>query len=1060
MRKESDGVSRLWRGALAVAILTVSLGAFAATASQPFKHLKLRNLGPAVSGGRVTAVLGIPGKPNVYYVGAAAGGLWKTTDGGDSWTDIFKHGDSASIGAVAIAPSNHSDIWVGTGEANPRNDITNGHGVYFSPDGGKTWKFMGLKDAGMIHKIIVDPKNPDVVYVAALGNPWKPNKERGVYMTTDGGQHWHKTLYVNDKTGAVSLVMDPGNPNVLFAGMWETRRFPWDYINGGPYGGIWRSTDGGRTWNKLTNGLPKGNIGRIQLAIARSNPDHVYALIDADHGRLWGSTDLGKHWHKISDNHALSVRPFYFSVLAVSPDNQNKLYFGSFNLLESTNGGKTAHVIDKNVHVDHHAIWIDPKNPNRIIQGNDGGAFATMNGGKTWRHFDNIPIEQFYTVSIGHTHPFEVCGGLQDNDSACGPSNSLDYGGISGDYWWSPAGGDGVYSVPAPSDPNIIYADSEDGFIMRVNAKTKVSRMIRPILVGVNNEPESKLPLRFNWASPIAVSPDNPNEVYLGADKLLRSTDGGTHWKAISPDLTRNDKSKQKIAGGPVNHDISGAENYDTILSISIASSNPKVIWVGTDDGRVWVTQDGGKHWHNVTPNGAPKWGRVSQIGISPFNDGTAYLTFDNHMLGDNTPYVYKLTDFGAHSKRISNNLPKGYSAFVVREDPNRRGLLALGTAKGLYVSFDDGSHWNRLKANLPTVPVWDLKFVKQPHDLVLATHGRGLWILDNIESLEGWSNRVAADDLHIFAPSEGVQWIRYYGTHIGPGPSAFVAPNPPYGSVISYYLKSKIKGAKDGKGPVKITIMDDMGHTVDVLHGSGHPGINEVTWNTHYKMPTKLKNVKMFGGFGAGPAGPFALPGAYKVRIAAGKNAAETKVHVVEDPRVHVPMAKRRQILQQGLELRNEMSALNTVLNHVNAWQKTLRDVLEQTAHATAGSQNAKVHKQAEALNEKIKKYKEPLWNSAKQHNVPEDGLHYLTRFHAWLGSVYGMFAGNLQQLPNSRQQAEINKTASRLKHYLTEFNGSLLPAVKNFDEQAYGAGVQTLAQPHPVSIKPVQMP
>jgi photosystem II stability/assembly factor-like uncharacterized protein len=611
------------------------------------KNLAFRNLGPAVGGGRVTSVVGLPGNPNVYYVGAAAGGVFKTEDAGITWKAIFEHESTASIGDVALAPSNPSVVWVGTGEGKIRNDVVDGHGVYVSGDAGHSWRFAGLGEVGQIACLIVDPANPDAAFVGAAGHAWGRNPERGVFKTTDGGRTWKKVLFVNDSTGAADLAIQPGNPKVLFAAMWEFRRYPWTLVDGGPNSGIYRSTDGGETWKKLTQGLPEGPLGRIALAIAPTNPNHVYALVAAKRGMLWQSTDLGDTWTEVSDSHSYDVRPFYFSRLLVSPENENKLYFLSLNLVESDDGGKTSHTADRGVHSDHHSLWIDPLHPARMIQGNDGGVCLTTDGGKSWRFLDNLPIEQFYMVSASSETPYSLCGGLQDNNAWCGLSSNLGGRAVSGADWYTVTGGDGEYAVFASSDPNIIYVDSQNGSISRLDRRTHISRSIRPYLRGVEDMNTADLKYRFNWTSPIAVSETNADEVYLGGNVVFKTTNAGKDWTPLSPDLTRNDKSKQDVAGGPVQHDISGAETYDTILCITLAPTDPKVIWVGTDDGLVHVTRDGGQNWTNVSVKGAPEWARIYQIGVSPFEAGTAYLAYDAHELDNRHPYVYKTTDYG-----------------------------------------------------------------------------------------------------------------------------------------------------------------------------------------------------------------------------------------------------------------------------------------------------------------------------------------------------------------------------------------------------------------------------
>ncbi|HUY84195.1 MAG TPA: hypothetical protein VMU86_06445, partial [Steroidobacteraceae bacterium] len=547
--------SSLQRRAAAVVLALCGCTAFGATkaahdAAPPktkdvFAHLKFRDLGPAIAGGRVTAVAGIPGDPRVYYVGAAGGGVFKTTDGGLTWKAIFKHEATSSIGAVAVAPSNPNLVWVGTGEANIRNDVIPGAGVYLSTDAGKTWRRMGLDNVGQIGRIAVDPHDPKHVVVAALGHEWGPNPDRGVYLTTDGGKTWRKTLFVDDTTGAIDVAMQPGNGEVVFAATWQTYRRPWKLHDGGPGSGIWRSTDGGATWARLTKGLPASPIGRIGLAIAPSDPQRIYAVLEAPIGKgsLFVSDDLGDHWHKVTDNHALNVRGFYFTTLEVAPDDADRVYFLGFQLLESDDGGKTVRVIDPSVHVDHHAMWIDPANPQRMIQGNDGGAYLSLDGGKTWRFLDGMPIEQTYMVAADSRTPYDLCAGLQDNSGWCGPSSSLADKVVSANDWFTVVGGDGEYAVPAPSNPDVIYADAEDGAIFRFDRKTKQMRFIMPYMHGpayIDDLPPSQQKIRFNWTPPIAVDPTAYDTVYIGGNVLLKSTDGGLHWRTISPDLTRN----------------------------------------------------------------------------------------------------------------------------------------------------------------------------------------------------------------------------------------------------------------------------------------------------------------------------------------------------------------------------------------------------------------------------------------------------------------------------------------------------------------------------------------
>ncbi len=779
-----------------------------------FKNLEFRNLGPAVGGGRVASVVGIPGNPNIYYVGAAGGGVFKTENGGFSWKPIFEHETTSSIGVVTLAPSDPDIVWVGTGESKVRNDLIDGRGVYVSGDAGHSWRFMGLGNVGQIAQIIVDPTNPEIVYVGALGHAWAPNPDRGVYKTTDGGKTWKKILFINDSTGVADMAIQPGNAQVLFAAMWEFRRYPWTLMDGGPNSGIYRSTDGGDTWKKADKGLPEAPLGRIAVAVAPTNPNHLYALVAAKRGMLWQSTDLGDNWTEVSDNHSYDVRPFYFSRLMVAPDDENRIYFMSFNLVESDDGGRTSHTADRGVHSDHHALWIDPRNPLRMIQGNDGGVNLTLDGAHTWRFLNNLPIEQFYMVSTSSDTPYSVCGGLQDNSAWCGPASNLAGRAVGAADWYTVTGGDGEYAVFAPSDSNIVYVDSQNGDMTRLDKKTHLTRSIRPYLEGVEEVKPADLKYRFNWTSPIAVSETNADEAYLGGNVVFKTTDGGRNWAPISGDLTRNDKSKQEIAGAPVQHDISGAESYDTILTITLAPTDAKVIWVGTDDGLVQVTRDGGKNWSNVAVSGAPEWARVYQVGVSPFDAGTAYVTYDAHELDDSKPYVYKTSDYGKTWTPISSGLTTDYCAHVVREDPNQRGFLVLGNDAGLFFSQDAGEHWQPLKSNFPTVPVYDVKFVKATHDLVVATHGRGLWVLDNIRPIELLTAKMQDSDFQLVSTAPGTifhHWRGAGGGGFGGGSPDFSTPNAPEGPEIDYYLS---------KGAVA-EVREALGAAAEVVAGS-----------------------------------------------------------------------------------------------------------------------------------------------------------------------------------------------------------------------------------------------
>ncbi|MBV9762266.1 MAG: hypothetical protein JO340_17030 [Acidobacteriaceae bacterium] len=1067
-----NSLKQVLAGAAAALLLTLTWSASALRAQEVSEHetesenhdvlknLKFRNLGPAIAGGRVTAVEGVSSDPNLYYVGAASGGVFKTTDGGATWTPIFQHQATSSIGALALSPANPNHVWVGTGEANIRNDITDGAGLYFSSNGGQSWRLMGLRDAGQISRIVVDPQNPEIVFVGAVGHAWAPNPERGLFRTADGGKTWKKVLFVDDSTGVIDLVMQPGNSQVLFAAMWHVRRYPWMLVDGGESSAIYRSTDGGDTWKKLTEGLPEGPLGRIGLAIAPSNPNHIYSLIGAKKGMLWQSMNAGDTWTAVTDNHALDARPFYFSTLTVAPNDENKVYFLSFDLMESDDGGKTAHVADRGVHPDHHAIWIDPRNPNRIIQGNDGGVFLTLNAGKSWRFLDGLPIEQMYQVAIDSRTPYTVCGGLQDNSAWCGPSSDLGRHGVTNADWYVVVGGDGEYAVPAPSDPNLIYVDSQSGFIERLQTGTHLSHFVRPSLDSVEETPPSQLKYRFNWTSPIAVSESDANEAYIGGNVLFKTTDGGQTWQPISPDLTHNDKSKQEISGEPVEHDISGAESYDTIISITIAPTDGKVIWVGADDGYIQVTRDGGKTWQNVTPNipGAPAWARVYQIGVSPFDAGTAYAAFDAHQLDDRHAYVYKTTDYGRSWKKIGAGLPDS-PVFVVREDPNQRGLLVLGNDQGLFYSSDAGENWRPLKANFPTAPVWDLKFAKHSRDLVVATHGRGFFVFDDIRPLEQLSAAVEAGNFHLFQGGAATMFNRWEADE--DNPVAFSAPNAPSGAPIDYFLKNKLKATEQQKQehqtPVKIVITDQQGHAVSTQYGPSNAGINRFVWDLHYSGVRRLASDIPVEPPPPGELeeaqtrfitrGPRVVPGEYAVAVTVDGHTEKTSVTVDPDPNLHIDEADFRAQTEAALTARNEFRALNRMIERIDAMQRQLADFWRTLeSEPDVKDRYIVLLRQGKDLDNKLKALKATVYNPDMQHQVGEDDIHFLADFHSQLGRLAQMLAFAYDQPPNALINARMQELHKQLDEHLAALNNLLRDDVGAYNKSASASGAPTL--------------
>ncbi len=1031
---------RTWGSLLLLMAVFSSVPAVgASSARNPLSAIRFRNLGPAIAGGRVTAVAGVPGRCTTIYVGTAGGGVWKTVNSGANWTAIFTHQATSSIGALAVVPGTSSRIWVGTGESNLRSDVRSGTGLYFSADGGKHWKFMGLRHAGQIARILVDPENHKIVYVAVLGNAWRANSERGVFKTTNGGITWKQVLQVNNRTGAIDLAMAPGRPNTLFAAMWQVVRRPWTFTDGGPGSGLYETTNGGDTWHKLDhahNGLPQGPIGRIGIAFAPSNPKRLYALIEARKGLLWTSSDAGAQWRPVTDNYALDVRPFYFSQLAVSPSDPRKVYFAAVHLMVSDDGGKHAHVLDRHVHADHHAIWIDPKNPDYIIEGTDGGVYVTRNGGRHWRYLDNLPIEQFYSVAIDKRIPFDICGGLQDNGVWCGPSSNLNGPGVNGKAWHMIFGGDGEYSVPAPTDPNIIYSDMQRGISVRYNKKTGLSHFIRPYVPGYGRGwLPARFKYRFNWTTPLAVSPLHAETIYEGANVLFKSTDGGDHWRVISPDLTRNDKARQQLTGGPINLDLSGAETYDTILSIALSPTAPsRLIWVGTDDGLVQLTRDGGKHWENVTPPQAPAWARVEHIGLSTFSPAVAFVTYDAHMLGNRHPYVYITRNYGKTWHQITKGLPSQGAAHVIREDPNHKGLLVLGTDRGLYYARHDGALWHPLTGNFPTVSVVDLQFADQTHSLVVATHGRGIFVLDNLRPLEGLSKEVLREKFHLFPASTG--YLFHHNNYSGHENSTalYTVGNAPEGVQFSYYLRHSPSKSDSDAQPVTIRILGPAHRALDTITQRPRAGINETLWDLRYRHPTRLDFVSY--GRANKLRGPYVLPGSYQaVATYGGKSHTETVV-VRADPRLSIPATQFSDQQKTALVLWKSITKVNATLNALHAVREALHNRTQELSSATfsARHQAHAAVTQLAAAYDRLGALERMVFNPKIQHNVPEDDIHYLAKPRQKLIELYGLVLRRYGQAPNEALLAEIHSVREKLRLFMSaykRFLSTTLPAL-----------------------------
>jgi photosystem II stability/assembly factor-like uncharacterized protein len=902
------------------------------TPGPPFAGMSWREIGPASAGGRVAAVAGSATDPKLYYIGAAGGGVWKSENGGQTWDAVFEKEPVAAIGAVTIDPTDNQTVWVGTGESNPRNDVSYGDGVYKSSDGGKTWTNAGLKGTKYISRILVDPRDRDHVIVGALGDVFAASPDRGVYVTQNGGKTWKQTLYAGPRSGISDLAMDPQDPNVLYAGVWEFSRKPWTFTSGGNRDGLYKSTDGGMTWTKLQgHGLPAAPMGRIGVAVAPSNGNIVYAMIESKQGLLWRSNDAGTTWTMVSDDSDIDARPFYFTHVAVDPKNPDRVYAVSFQMMLSTDGGKKFHAIAKDVHSDFHAIWIAPNDPSRIIIGGDGGAFLTLDGGKHWFFPANVPIGQVYRVGLGNDNPYTVCGGLQDNNAWCGPSNSLDPSGIMNKYWIVSVGGDGEWAVPEPDDANWIWSDSEDGALAIYNRVTQDSWSGQPYFpLAKQSWDPAKSKYRFNWEAPIAFAPwraPNGNVIgWFGGNVVFQTTDRGKSWSVISPDLTRNIKSHQGVAGGPITNDVSGAEYDDTILDIEGSPLHKGEIWVGTDDGFVQLTLDGGKHWRNVTPPGAPEFGRFETVAPSTLVDGTAYAICDGHFTGDNAPYAFVTHDFGKTWTKIVDGLPANQWVRAIRPDIRNRNIVYLGTEEGVWISFDDGAHWQSFKNDLPTVSVHDIRMQPREDDLVLATHGRDIYIMDDVRPVQELQ-KAEAQGTWLFTPRTAYEWTRHEndeGTY-----TEYAADNPPYGVMVTFYQKQPQKTA-----PV-IEILDSSGRVIRTVsgthkvHGKQVPyvpnkaGLNRYTWDFTVNGPVQWTGITNEVFKTPTISGPGVVPGEYAVRMTLDGHTYVRRFSVKPDPRSKFTQADYRRSFDESMRVMKQLSHVDTMLNELDALQK-----------------------------------------------------------------------------------------------------------------------------------------
>ncbi|HEX3551672.1 MAG TPA: glycosyl hydrolase [Thermoanaerobaculia bacterium] len=891
--------------------------------SNTFGGLEARAIGPAVMGGRIAAIDAVPQDPLTIYVGAAGGGVWRSTDGGVAWKPVFDD-NVQSIGAIAIDLKHPKTVWVGTGESWTRNSTSVGDGLYKTTDGGDSWQRAGLENSERIARIQVSPGDGNTVWVCATGHLWDSHPDRGVYKTTDGGKTWRKVLFVDPDTGCSDLAVDPQDPAILYAGMWQFRRTPWSFRSGGKGSGLYKSTDGGETWRTLKSGLPAGDKGRIAVAVAPSRSSVVYALVEAEKTALFRSDDTGESWREVNSSFNVQARPFYFARIAVDPTDFNTLYKPGLTLTVSSDGGKSfTSVIGSGgfgggPHSDHHAVWINPQNPNEVLLGTDGGVYMSYNKGLQWRFLKALPVSQLYHVGYDLRRPYRVCGGLQDNGSWCGPSAGPG-GGIANRDWENVGGGDGFHAFPDPTDADLVYSEFQGGEVSRRRLSTGEEKSIKP-LPGAG-EP----PYRFNWNTPMHASPNEPGTIYIGAQFLFRSRDKGDSWERISPDLTTDDRSKQQQGkSGGLTVDNSAAENYTTIFTISESPKNGQVIWVGTDDGNLQVTRDGGAHWTNVAPNvpGLPRGTWVSGVEAGRFDEGTAFATFDHHQTGDMKTYVYETTDFGQTWKPLATDALAGY-AHVIRQDLVSPDLLFLGTEQGLFVSIDGGARWARFTGKLPRVAVRDIAIHPREADLILATHGRGVYVVDDITPLRKLT-REAIEAEVVMLPSRATAMTIPASVQDFPGNDEFFAFNPEESATITYYLKKRHLF-----GDLKVEVYDAQGKLVSTLPAGKRRGINRVSWPMRLPPPKLPPANSLVIGSSFAMFGPRVPPGTYTARLVDGDKTYASPVVLVPDPRTTHSDADRALQHETAMTLYGMLGRLTWIADSV----KSLEDAAKQRA-------------------------------------------------------------------------------------------------------------------------------
>jgi photosystem II stability/assembly factor-like uncharacterized protein len=998
--------------------------------------MKARNIGPAGMSGRIGAIDVVNSNQNIIYAGTATGGLWKSTTGGVTWTPILDSLPAASVGAIAIFQASPDIVWVGTGERNRRNSAGVGTGLYKSMDGGATWQPMGLDSTGAIDAIILHPGNPDIAYVGALGNTWAESPHRGVYKTTDGGKTWSKILYVNERTGAGDLVMDPTNPNKLFAAMWEHRRWPWFFTSGGSGSGLYVTHDGGATWRKQTtdDGLPRGELGRIGLDFSWSSPNVVYAVVEAQRSVMLRSNDGGLSWKTVNKERGIAQRPFYYAQVRVDPSNENRVYnvHGTIDLSED--GGKTfeTFVPFARVHVDHHALWVSPDG-NTLVDGNDGGVYISRDRGETWQFVLALPLAQFYHINVDMATPFNVYGGLQDNGSWVGPSHVWHNGGIRFYDWREVNFGDGFATISDPTNPRYGYAMSQGGFVVRFDKETGERNAVRPAHPG-------GVHLRFNWNAGIAIDPHD-GAIYYGSQFVHKSTDMGNTWTIMSPDLTTNDpaKQKQRETGG-LTIDNSSAENHTTILTIAPSPVERGVLWVGTDDGNVQVSRDGGQTWTNVVDRirGVPANTWVSHIETSKFEGGTAFVVFDDHRRGNNRPYLFKTTDYGRSWQSLVT-LDVEYFLHAIEQDPVNRNVLYLGSEFGMYVSLDGGRRWNLWRHGVPRAPVRALVVHPRDHDLVIGTHGRSAYVVDDIRPLRAMADNPGILDqpLHLFAIPSAIQHrvaqvagIRFTAD------AMFHGENRRYGALLTYHVGGGVEGGDEDSLKAKIDVLDG-DSVIRTFEGPAKRGFNRTAWNLRHDGFKRLRDEddppEEFL-----PSGPDVLPGTYTVRVTVGDHEASRSVEVRADPRFTVTsanrQAKRDALVRAGKRQEVGVEAVERLRKARGAIDDVLGKLQEKDDNGTTALRDT-----GDSLKKRLERIEDDFTGPRDIQGFSSDPNAFFSKIRL----AYGQMSSSWEA-PTQAQRIMLEQAEARLTELLPIVNAALTQGLTQFREQALAHGVE----------------